>query len=59
VQTFGTGSQDDLAITRRVAQHFDLRLGAIVRDFRLTGLDPRRYAGRRPARIRRQAISFC
>jgi S-adenosylmethionine synthetase len=38
VQTFGTGSLDDLAIMRRVEQHFDLRLGAIVRNFGLTRL---------------------
>jgi S-adenosylmethionine synthetase len=38
IRTFGTGRDEDQAIADRVKQHFDLRLGAIVRDFGLTKL---------------------
>jgi S-adenosylmethionine synthetase len=35
VETFGTGHYPDAVITRLVATHFDLRPGAIIRDFQL------------------------
>ncbi len=42
VQTFGTGTISDSEITKRVEQNFDLRLGAIIRDFNLRHL-PKEY----------------
>jgi S-adenosylmethionine synthetase len=41
VRTFGTGKLDDNALVSVVNGHFDLRLGAIVRDFGLTRLPSR------------------
>lgn len=38
VRTFGTGSVADDEITRRLEQHFDFRVGAIIRDFNLRHL---------------------
>ena len=38
VRTFGSGRIDDAEIARRLQQHFDFRIGAIVRDLRLRRL---------------------
>ena len=38
VRTFGSGELDDRTLTQRVAEVFDFRVGAIVRDFRLQRL---------------------
>jgi S-adenosylmethionine synthetase len=38
VRTFGTGDVDDIRLTKRVAEVFDFRLGAILRDLRLLRL---------------------
>ena len=35
LQSFGTGVLDDQVLTQRVAEHFDFRLGAIIRNFNL------------------------
>jgi len=35
VETFGTGKIDDTRIANLVSEHFDLRPGAIIRDFDL------------------------
>ena len=45
VQTFGTGRIDDDAITSLVAEHFDFRLGGILRTFDLRRL-PAQHRGR-------------
>jgi S-adenosylmethionine synthetase len=38
VETFGTGKLPDMEIRERVKKHFDFRLAAILRDFRLRHL---------------------
>jgi S-adenosylmethionine synthetase len=38
VQTFGTGTIADKAIKQRLVEHFDFRVGAIIRDFNLRHL---------------------
>jgi len=38
VQTFGTGAIADSEIQQRLEQHFDFRVGAIIRDFKLRHL---------------------
>ena len=38
VQTFGTGTVADNDIQRRLEKHFDFRVGAIIRDFKLRHL---------------------
>ncbi|MFW6731360.1 MAG: methionine adenosyltransferase [Synechococcus sp.] len=45
VETFGTGSVDNAALTELVQQHFDLRPGAIIESFNLRGL-PQARGGR-------------
>jgi S-adenosylmethionine synthetase len=45
VETFGTGSVDNAALTELVQQHFDLRPGAIIESFNLRGL-PQSRGGR-------------
>ncbi|MFM7229899.1 MAG: methionine adenosyltransferase [Cyanobacteriota bacterium] len=45
VETFGTGSVDNEALTELVQQHFDLRPGAIIESFNLRGL-PQARGGR-------------
>lgn len=45
VRTFGSGEVDDQTLTQRVAEAFDFRLGAIVRDFRLQRLPGERSDG--------------
>jgi len=45
VRGFGTGELDDRALTQRVAEAFDFRVGAIVRDFRLQHLPGERRDG--------------
>jgi S-adenosylmethionine synthetase len=45
VRCFGSGEMDDLTLTRRVAEVFDFRVGAIVRDFRLQHLPGERKDG--------------
>ena len=45
VRAFGTGELDDHTLTRRVAEAFDFRVGAIVRDFRLQRLPGERQDG--------------
>ena len=52
VQTFGTGAVADQAIKKRVEQHFDFRVGAIIRDFNLRHLPeehPNGFYGLLPA----------
>jgi S-adenosylmethionine synthetase len=38
IETFGTAKRDVSEIAKRVRKHFDFRLGAIVRDYRLRDL---------------------
>ena len=45
VETFGTGTVDNAALTDLVQQHFDLRPGAIIESFNLRGL-PQARGGR-------------
>ncbi|XSG86090.1 MAG: methionine adenosyltransferase [Methylohalobius sp. ZOD2] len=45
VETFGTGKMPDEEITRRINRIFDLRVGAIVRDFDLRHLPTQHPAG--------------
>jgi S-adenosylmethionine synthetase len=45
VATFGSGRRPDDVLTVRVAAHFDLRPGGIMRRFELWA-QPRRYRGR-------------
>lgn len=45
VQTFGSGSLPDDAITTLVAQHFDFRLASIIRQFQLRFLPARMPGG--------------
>jgi S-adenosylmethionine synthetase len=45
VETFGTGTVDNAALTDLVQQHFDLRPGAIIESFNLRGM-PQARGGR-------------
>ena len=45
VRAFGTGQVDDEELTRRLQDAMDLRLGAVVRDFRLQHLPRERKDG--------------
>jgi S-adenosylmethionine synthetase len=45
VRCFGSGELDDRTLTRRVAELFDFRVGAIARDFRLQHLPGERSGG--------------
>jgi S-adenosylmethionine synthetase len=45
VRTFGTGKLGEKALMKLVDDNFDLRLGAIVRDFALTSLPARHDGG--------------
>jgi len=45
VETFGTGTVDNAALTDLVQQHFDLRPGAIIESFNLRGM-PKARGGR-------------
>jgi S-adenosylmethionine synthetase len=45
VRSFGSGELDDRTLTQRVAEAFDFRVGAIVRDFRLQRLPGERRDG--------------
>jgi len=45
VSTFGTGSIGENSIKKRLEQHFDFRLGAIIRDFNLRRLPAQHKSG--------------
>jgi S-adenosylmethionine synthetase len=45
VQTFGTGTIPEDSIEERLKEHFDFRLGAIIRDFQLRHLPARSKNG--------------
>ncbi|MBM4200666.1 MAG: methionine adenosyltransferase, partial [Gammaproteobacteria bacterium] len=45
IATFGTGSVSEEVIKARVDEHFDFRLGAIIRDFDLRRLPTRHKSG--------------
>lgn len=45
ISTFGTGSVSEDVIKDRVDEHFDFRLGAIIRDFDLRRLPARHKGG--------------
>lgn len=45
VSTFGTGTVSENSIRKRLLQHFDFRLGAIIRDFDLRRLPSRHKRG--------------
>jgi S-adenosylmethionine synthetase len=45
VSTFGTGSIGENSIKKRLEEHFDFRLGAIIRDFNLRRLPAQHRSG--------------